>query len=79
MWVLAAGLPIVTAIFIAGPDAIRNIPKVPGAISETVKGVLYQAWLDKQLTGVWDNGGYQNLDSAPQELLSVELGLMMEQ
>ncbi|PTR15070.1 hypothetical protein C8R31_10497 [Nitrosospira sp. Nsp2] len=72
-WIIVAGLPVVTAIFIAGPDAIRNFPKVPGAISETVKSVLYQSWLDKQLTGKWSDNAHGNAGPPPPNSLTIEL------
>jgi hypothetical protein len=74
LWLLAAGLPIVTAIFIAGPDAIRSFPKVPGALRETFERVLYDAWLDEQLTGVWSNRADQAERTLPSsEIITMEL------
>lgn len=73
LWLLAAALPIVTAIFIAGPDAIRNFPKVPSAIRETASSMLYTRWLDNQLTGIWNNRHPGAHRPNPDELLSIEL------
>ena len=54
-WLLFISFPVIIAIFIAGPDAIRHIPKVPGAIYDTFWQVLYSDRLDKELNGKWTN------------------------
>lgn len=42
------------ALVSQGPEAIRKIPDIPGAISETIAAKWQAHRIDQELTGTWD-------------------------
>lgn len=55
LW-FAAGvmLPVVVALLSQGPDAIRRIPEIPKAVTETINSVIDAHEIDRGLTGSWE-------------------------
>ncbi len=55
IWFLAGGLASLLVAFLSqGPDAIRKIPEIPKAITETVNSVIEEREIDRGLTNSWE-------------------------
>lgn len=54
IWLIAGGLLSLLITFLSqGPEAIRKIPEIPKAVSETVNSVVEAHQIDRGLTGEW--------------------------
>lgn len=54
-WLIVGGLFTALVTFLSqGPDAIRKIPEIPSAISETATTVWQEYQIDRDLTGAWE-------------------------
>lgn len=67
-------LSAIVGLISQGPDAIRKIPEIPEAVSETSGRVWEMLQIDRGLTGTWESVmSSNNADSRPTSPMRLEL------
>ncbi|SDH04204.1 hypothetical protein SAMN05428952_100463 [Nitrosomonas sp. Nm132] len=74
VWFIVGGLVSLFVAFLSqGPDAIRKIPEIPRAVSETVNSLAETYQIDRDLTATWEF--VQNQLTLPTQTHTIRLEL----